>query len=222
MLPIRPSVAGRFEKSWAEVAGHGAWWSAAERHAMVAELRHASACRMCSVRAEALSPNSVEGEHESLGFLADAVVDVIHRMRTDSGRLTRAWFDSIVPDQISPEAYVEIVGVVGTVMVMDTWATAMQMTLKKMSPAAIGEPTREASLPVTDAGAWVPILDVGAHDRGVNPNIFRSLALAPSARELFLSTFSQHYMLQDMRLELERPQIELIASRVSALNQCFY
>lgn len=222
MLPIRDQVRDQFADNRTALGKPGTWWTARERQAMVAELRHAPNCKLCALRVDALSPNAVEGEHDSLCALPEAVVDVIHRLRTDSGRLTRAWFDSIVPDAMSREAYIEIVGLVGHVTIMDTYNTGLGLPLEDMPPAETGEPTQEASLPVIDDGAWVPILKVEPGDPGRNPNIFRSLALVPAIRRRFLDTFQLHYMLDGMRLAIERPQIELIAARMSALNQCFY
>jgi hypothetical protein len=48
------------------------------------------------------------------------------------------------------------------------------------------------------------------------------MARVPSAMMLFFSAFRPHYTIYDFEVSLARPQMELIAARVSALNQCFY
>ncbi len=39
---------------------------------------------------------------------------------------------------------------------------------------------------------------------------------------LFFDAFRAHYTIYDFEVTLTRPQMELVAARVSALNQCFY
>jgi len=63
----------------------------------------------------------VEGTHESLGFLAEGVVDVIHRVVTDPGRLSKAWCEQVVAGGFEDTRYVEIVGVVITVVSVDVF-----------------------------------------------------------------------------------------------------
>ena len=54
------------------------------------------------------------------------------------------------------------------------------------------------------------------------PNIARSMGSVPSAVALFFTAFRGHYALRDIPLAVSQPQAEFVASRVSALNQCFY
>ena len=54
------------------------------------------------------------------------------------------------------------------------------------------------------------------------PNIGRAMGLVPSAVALFFLTFRPHYALRDVPLAISQAQAEFIASRVSALNECFY
>lgn len=85
-------------------------------------------------------------------------------------------------------------------------------------------------------GAWVPMLPP-ARPAGENadlwplpraPFVIRAMSLVPEAvRDLRL--LSDVHYLPMMQLtdfskggELSRPQIELVAGRVSALNECFY
>ena len=60
------------------------------------------------------------------------------------------------------------------------------------------------------------------------PYVIRAMSLVPDAvRDLELLS-AAHYLPMDRLLdfkqggELSRPQIELVAGRVSALNECFY
>ena len=227
-LPVRDEEQACFDECWQRIAGPGAWWSGAERLAMVREARRAPDCRLCKARLEALSPNAVGGEHDHEGVLPDAAVEVVHRMRTDSGRLTRTWFEDVISAGLTPVRYVEMVGVVAAAVVMDTFSLATGRGLRSLPDPLGGEPTQDPSDPVVDDGAFVPIMKVpdpgpvAAGSLPPIPNIARSLALVPAARELFFAAFRPHYALRDMALDITRPQTELVAARVSATNQCFY
>jgi hypothetical protein len=225
-LPIRDRVVAANDDAWRAISGAGAFWTGEERLAIVAETRQALNCSLCAARREALSPFNVEGDHEHLDALPAAAVDVIHRMRTDAGRLTRAWFDTIVPDQLSVEAYVDLVSVVATSVILDSYAQTMALGLPGLPPAEPGRPTGKTSDEVVSGVAWVPIMavDQTTGEKGLPdaPNIVRSMARVPSAMMLFFSAFRPHYTIYDFEVSLARPQMELIAARVSALNQCFY
>ena len=77
-----------------------------------------------------------------------------------------------------------------------------------------------------DIGAWVPVQVVDWN----HANVARALSLVPQGVRTFFRLVVAMYvgtgtdfteMVWDHR-PLARPQVELIAARVSALNQCFY
>jgi hypothetical protein len=176
----------------------------------------------------ALSPFITKGDHDSVTDLPEQVIEVIHRLVTDSGRLTEAWFQSVVDGGLSAEAYIEIVGLVASVIVLDSYARGLGEDL-----LSIDAPRREDSPPlrktnpdVVDKGAWVPILAAeetpGATLLPSVPNILRAMGLVPSAVQQFFDIMRAHYGLANLESALSRPQIELIAARMSSYNDCFY
>ena len=61
------------------------------------------------------------------------------------------------------------------------------------------------------------------------PNVSRALSLVPAANRLFMTNVSSMYRgsaggFEDMVWQgpLSRPQAELLAARVSSINECFY
>ena len=48
------------------------------------------------------------------------------------------------------------------------------------------------------------------------------MGLVPDAVALFFGAFRPHYALKDIPLSISQTQAEFVASRVSALNDCFY
>jgi hypothetical protein len=194
--------------------------------AIVAEARAALDCSLCSARKSALSPNAVQGAHQTASTLPAAVVDGIHRLRTDPQRLTRAWFDSLVPDQLSQPAYAELVSLVCTSVIIDTQHNSLGLPVAPLPDPLDGEPGGDLLEDTVDIGAWLPVMKTEADlaDTGLPsvPNIARAISLVPRAAALFFGAFRPHYRLQEIHLAISQAQAEFVASRVSALNECFY
>jgi hypothetical protein len=110
LVPVRDDFAAAHTRFWKRLASPGAWWTAPERVAIAAEVRHARHCALCQARKAALTPAAVAGQHDHLGALSDAAVDVIHRVVTDPGRLSRKWFQETMDAGLSAEQYVELLG----------------------------------------------------------------------------------------------------------------
>lgn len=225
-LPVRPSLAETHKQAFKDISGPGSWWSGAERIAIVEEARQALHCSHCIRCKDALSPYTVEGHHQSLGVLPENVVEIIHRIKTDSGRLTRKWFDRVMASGISAEGYVELVGVLATAQIIDTYHDAIGLAHAHLPEAVEGAPDELINSSVIDAGAWVPLLDVPREEGETvlpgTPNIYRAMGLVPAAISLFFGVMRSHYSLTPYDIDISRAQIEFTASRVSALNQCFY
>jgi len=217
----------------------GCWFTGAERLAIAAESRHAPACPLCRERKAALSPEHPSGAHERVtgGRLADPVVEVAHRVRTDSGRLSRAWFERTLASGLEIGPYVEAVGVVALLAGLDFFCRALGVPLHPLPEPADGAPTRHVPEGLRSDIAWVPILtpenasgpEADLYDpAGLIPNIARALSSVPDhVRQLQGLTRSHYLALADMGdpkkgRAIDRMQIELVAARVSALNECFY
>ena len=109
---------------------------------MVEACREALDCALCRERAAALSPFAVEGTHDSTTDLPDNVVEVVHRIRTDSGRLTESWFDRMMDTGLSETEYVEIVGVVSVATALDTLAKGLGIPPRPLPEPVPGSPSR--------------------------------------------------------------------------------
>ncbi len=198
-LPVGDEVAAAHNAALDAIAEPGAWWSGADRLAIARETRVAV------------------GQHRGKDVLPPIAVEAIHRIRTDSGRLTRRWFDNLIDMGLQPEAYVELASVVASVVIVDTFAQGIGLPPPALPEAVPGAPSFERSDDVVDAGAYLPLAREG------RAHILRSLGLVPSASELFFHTFNpSYYMRPNQEFALTRAQVELVASRVSAVNECFY
>ena len=75
------------------------------------------------------------------------------------------------------------------------------------------------------------LADIGAHvvmtDPFTGPNVARALSLAPGDQMAFFFVVGAMYGAKDFNTlvwdrPLSRPQVELVAARVSSINECFY
>ena len=237
-VAIRADLAKAHARAWERIGRPGTWWDGAARVAIAAETRLARSCRLCRRRKEALSPAAIEGTHERLGELAEVVVEVVHRVRNDPGRLSERWFHSVLAAGLSEEQYVETVSVVAHVVAIDTMARGLGLDLLALPEPEQGGPSQYRPARVKPGGAWVPWLepeDLSEAESSLYPsgrpaaNIMKAMSLVPEEVRGFFDLVSHQYLpplaMRDFSREyraISHAQIELLAARVSALNQCLY
>jgi len=244
-VAVRADIVRAHNVAWGRIARAGTWFDGAARVAIAAETRHAPQCPLCKRRKAALSPYAISGRHDSLGILPERVVEQIHRIVSDPGRLTRTWFDGIIASGTSDAEYVEIVGVVATIVSIDTFCRAIGVPPHALPQPVPGEPHRRRPRTAHQRGeAWVPMIHpkdlegeldteeeraLAKYWGGVLANIRRALSLVPEEAYAWFQLVEIQYLLgkwmRDFANEyraITHAQIELIAGRVSVLNQCFY
>lgn len=238
---VRADLAEAIEVAIRRLVQPGTWWSGPQRRAIAEEARHARNCVLCKQRKNALSYNSIQGSHEVLGDFSNDVIEAIHRLSTDSGRLGETWVRNVTGDDLSEEAYVEIVGIVAIITAIDTFNDVTgNASINK--PVALpvplpGEPTFHRPNGAKRNLAWVHTVapeDFEPSDPNPYPvhgvaNIHRGLSLVPQEVFNFFDLDVELYI-QDSQLRdygnspraINRAQIELIAGRASAINNCHY
>lgn len=244
-VAVRADIGQAHNAAWGRIARAGTWFDGATRVAIAAETRNAPPCPLCKRRKEALSPGAIVGHHDSLGALPERVVEQIHRIVSDPGRLSRQWFDGILASGTSDAEYVEIVGVIATVVSIDTFCRAIGLPQHPLPQPEPGEPHRRRPRTAHQRGeAWLPMIhpkDLEGHldtdeERalakywgGIPSNIRRALSLVPEEAYAWFQLVETQYLpgkwMRDFANEyraITHAQIELIAGRVSVLNQCFY
>ncbi len=236
-LPVRSDLAAAHRRAWARLAVPGDWWSGAVRLAIAEETRAAPDCTFCRARKAALSPSAVAGRHETATGLPEVLVEVIHRVRTDPGRLTRRFYEDAVAGGLSDAEYVETIGVMAAVIAIDSFCDAMHMPRHALPAPVAGEPRRRRPAGAKAGLAWVPTVapedlteaEAGMYDGLAGANIHRALSLAPAEVAGFFDLDAAQYLpdavLRDFGAEyraLTHAQIEFLAARVSAINQCVY
>lgn len=193
----------------------GTWWDAPQLGAIARRARDGFVQRGRPPWMRELS-ETVEG------LPVEAVV-VIDRVVADAGSIDRAWARERVAE-LGEGAYVELVGITAVAVMIHMYA------------ACVGEPVIPLGDPVPEAGDPTEaypegVGDIGAHVRMLEPfdyaNVARALSLVPSANQAFYTLVRPMYSEAGFdelvwNTPLSRPQVELIASRVASMNECFY
>ena len=201
-VQVRPEIPAVFVREWTRLASPGSSWDGRQRVEIAAAARAA--------RHGASEPGA------SLPAIATSAAEILG---STPGRATRIWAESIV-STVGSAAYVELVGVVARASAVDSFHRSLGAIEPKLPEPRAGEPTGEQDRAASPGPAWVPMVG-GA-------SIVQALSAVPSEAEaqedmhgpLYL-TYAQMQDLQFVR-GLTRPQMELVAARTSALNECFY
>lgn len=235
--PVRQDLVLSHRRAWESIGSPGTWLTAARRVAVAAEIRNARDCPHCREIKEALSPNAVKGSHSTLGVLGAAEIELIHRAVCDSGRLSEKWSQSVLAAGLSEGEYVEIVGIIAMVSIVDTCTLALGLPDRPLPQAAAGEPTRYRPPGARKEAAWLPIVepqDTVESDGPMYPSpkagyIYRGLSSVPQSMRDYWALANIHYLPGDVVYRFDtsiraisRPQTEILAARVSAMHQCAY
>ena len=235
---IREDIKKEFSGFWQRLAQPGSWWSGADRVAIAKASRSALLCDFCTDRKLALSPYALTGKHASDNSLKETAVDAVHRIVTDQTRITQAWVDSLPENGLSIEAYVELAGIVVCIFSIDEFHRALGIGLEALPKPASGEPTHYRPAQAELGTGFVPMLprdglsgpEANLWPGGRSANVLRALSLVPEALRdwlalsgaLYLSVQDMSNMVKHEGRNINRLQMELIAARVSAINECFY
>ena len=226
--PVLERMAAAHRRSWTMLAAPGEWWTGAERVSIAAESRRASA--LVDGRT-----NPGPGPAE----LPEAAVFAIHKLIGDLPNVTREWYDdTISAEGMSDAHYIELLGVVVHVWSVDEFHRALDIELEPLPDPIPGEPSRTRPTGLKANGSWPPtLLPEDLHEPEADiyggmertSNVRAAMSLHPDSVRWLSDLFDAHYLSwieiqseQEPFRVLTRPQRELVAARVSALNECFY
>ena len=242
---IRADIAEAYRDIWQRISRPGNWWTGTQRVAILAEARASRHCGVCKERANALSPSAVAGDcdTENLDLLPTEAIAAIHRVSNDAARMTSSWLGGLIGPSFGYGHYVELVGVLVAARSIDAFHEALGLDLEPLPRPEAGEPSGYVPQEADFTGAWVPVLNgeaLAPQDADIYaelpsgyipvPNVLSAMSLVPDAVRMLFRLSAVQYL--DMpgfarfadlpgRI-LSRSQVELVAARVSALNDCFY
>ena len=201
---------------WESLAAPGTWWAADEQVEAARIARAAFADRF--------SPpwNRPEVERALAESQLDrAVGEIIVRLAADASAIDRSWAETSI-DSVGEGAYVELVAIAASIAVADAFSVALGVAAEPLPAPTTGAPSRVRPDGMGDIGAYV-VVDT----TGFDANVGRALTLSPTANRLYRQLAVPFYhdgQFLDLAWErsLSRPQTEVLATAVSAANECFY
>ncbi len=237
-LDNRADIQSAIEAHLDYLSEPGYWWTASEKIAIAAESRLAKHCRLCDEKKAALSRRSVQAQHAPSLILDEKIIDMIHQIITDQGRITRAQVDALEKDGLSKLAYVELVCLVVCIFSIDEFHRALDLAPPPLPQPKLGVPSQSQPPSLEQSTGFVPMipklgLTVANEDlwpTGFGANVVRALSATPDlvrqwkriAGAFYLHLEEMGNLVQANSRVLNRLQMELIAGRVSAINRCFY
>ena len=217
VLPERTTSA--VEHAWTGLGAPGTWWTGSERLAIVEAIRAAEPLPIGTpvpdLRSLPAKPDPV---------LSPVVTEVARRVAVDAGRIDAAWA-AVAIEALGPGRYTELVALAVTTVPIDLLCRLLGADPPPLPAAEGGEPSRIVPPGVADGEAFVPWVVEG----WMGPNVARALSYVPADNVVRMRLVQAMYAdeAQFARLVWEeralcRPQVELLAARTSAINECFY
>lgn len=203
--PVRPELVGAIDRCWDELGRPGTWWDAPAK-IEVAEVARAAR--------GGLAPSGDDSLHP-------AAADAARRIGATPAAITESWVRDVC-DGLGETHYVELIGVVGRVVAVDTFLQLLGHDPLTLPEPADGEqPTREPSPDgLRRNHTWVSMaMPVPPFVLGAVP---AAMAAMNDLSELLYMPMDEMADPDWTRGELHRTQVELVAATVSHENECFY
>ena len=237
-LTERPDIQIALSNYFLFLAKPGYWWHGAQKVAIAAAARAASACSLCAEKKAALSRSQIKALHPENDLLSPLTVDMIHQIITDQGRITESQVQALEQSGVSRLAYAELVGIVVCLFSIDEFCRALSQPLPELPRPQPGLASPRTPENLETKTGFVPMiardgLTEAVQDlwpAGFGANVIRALSAAPDlvrqwkhlAAVFYLPLEEMGNLAQSASRRLNRMQMELIAGRVSAINRCFY
>ena len=206
-----------FQIVWDYLGQPGNWWTGDERLAIAEEVRSSNPRKIWE-RVGNLEDYSKSTE-ATLSSYEKAVVRLV---ANETSAIDKATFDGISAF-MGDNKYAELAAVISQIVPIDHLFDSLGIEREKLPVAIEGQLSFERPSELVEGVAFLPTFST----HGL-PHVAVSLSLAQAdnARRMLLvramysgSSFGE--MIWEHR-NLSRPQIELVAARTSALNECFY
>lgn len=189
-------------QSWRSLGIPGAAWTGSQRVAIVVEAR------------------SARRNEPVTGALDETTTRAVRTIASAPWTIRGPWVESLVADGMAMHQYVEAVGVVARAVAIDTFLQSLGLDEEQLPNAEDGMATGALDERARRVRAWVPMMG-GA-------SITQALSLVPSENTALETLHGALYLTfeemsdPDPGKDLTRAQMELVAARTSAVNECFY
>jgi hypothetical protein len=156
----------------------------------------------------------------------DPALDVAYRLARHCGTISEQWYEQVITEGMHPLEWVEIVGIVISTVSPIAFARAIGSPIPGFPHPLDGEPHgREADELAPATLNWVPV--AAPADR--TASVVQALSALPDEWDNLWRLAAAQYMsdaqMADPRWNrgtLSRPQMELLAGRISRVRECFF
>lgn len=200
--PTTPLIETAIEEQLDRLVNPGTWFTGGERHAI------------CSAARD--------------GDATSAARRAAQRVSKEPTTITAEWISELAADGLGIEAYVEVVSIASIIRAVDSFDFGVGVPQRALPNPVDGEPSRLRNDDVDLHNAWVPTTG-----RAVPMNVLSAVPAESAAMNDLLAAM---YLIPAFNISegptmgnktaerdgLTRPQMELVASHTSLLNDCFY
>lgn len=230
-LPVRADLEAAHQTQFDRFGQTGTWGSGAQRIAVI------SAARRAGIDAGVLEAPEYGGATSDVQ-LPKVVQDIIAKIAVSPKDVDLDFYNAAIGSGLSDSEYTEIVGLVSFITNLDVFARGIGVPLRPLPEPQAGAPSRVRPPEAVQEQAFVPTIpnppEGGAVAKAMygpfKPYIMRSMSLVPEEFNDHIALERAQYLPLEKIMDFEfnhhdgltRPQAEVIAGRVSALNDCFY
>ena len=229
--PVGQDLAETHANQFEQLGLPGTWGTAALRVAIVNEARQAG--YQAGVLEEPENPGATPEVN-----LSEVARRVVYRLAISPKDMDQAFYDEAIEEGLTDGEYVEILGLIARFTCFDVFARGVGIPLRPLPTPQSGAPSRARPETAKVEKAWVATIpnppEGGELAKELfgpwQPYIMRGLSLVPTEYKAHHDLEEVQYMPAANFMEfdyqhhegLTRPQVEIVASRISALNECFY
>ncbi|MBT8193034.1 MAG: hypothetical protein KJP22_06515 [Acidimicrobiia bacterium] len=201
-VAVRSDIQRGFRREWDRLSMAGTWWTGRERVDIARAARRARF-----------------GGEDSPSSLPTAAIEAAGIVSARPASIRRSTVETMA-DAIGYPRYVEIVGVTSRMAAVDSFHVGIGAPLETLPDPEPGEPSR-AEEPLARPGAgWVPMVGGASITQALSIVDAESVAQEDMHGPLYLTYEGMAEF--DYVGGLSRAQMELVAARTSAINECFY
>lgn len=218
---LRPVVSNEiiesFQIVWDNLGKPGSWWSGPQRIQIAEEIRDSDPPSI----AERIVDFS-NYSNEATDGITPFVRAVARKVAYESSSIDKDIFDQIVA-VISEDQYAEIAAIASQLVPIYHLADTLGYDREQLPNVVSGDPSGERPDDLIEGVGFLPTFPTN----GV-PHVAVSLSLAQADNARRMLLVRAMYSGKDFgemiwtHRNLSRPQIELVAARTSAINECFY
>ena len=222
-MDVRPDLAAAQREAWSALGRPGTWWTGPQRVRLAATAL--TAITAVHPLAPWIAPSTVDGWLPADPVAPPGAHDAIYRVAAHAATLSQEWYER-VRGELGDLAYVEIVGIACTVAAVVAFRRSAGLPPWAMPEPIDGDPSRSTPPDLVEAVLnWVRVT-APADETAAVVQAFTSV---PAEHQRLWALADSQYI-PDLEMvdpgwtrgPLSRPQMELVAARVSQLGECFY